>query len=146
MRCLAVFRSATPLGVKLRVRCNPDDTIADLKKLIAAQTGTRAEKLRIQKFYTVYKDHIMLSYVSSTSSWGGSNTASARAVIGLPFSHAVVIATVVWSCLTHCAVVSLRGVSAPAFCLLRSLPLLVFWTRRRDYEIKHGTEVEIYYH
>ncbi|OSX81466.1 hypothetical protein BU14_0014s0020 [Porphyra umbilicalis] len=49
------------LGVKLRVRCNPDDTIADLKKLIAAQTGTRAEKLRIQKFYTVYKDHIMLS-------------------------------------------------------------------------------------
>ena len=37
-----------------------DDTIGDLKKLLAAQTGTRAEKLRIQKWYTIYKDHITL--------------------------------------------------------------------------------------
>jgi len=37
-----------------------DDTVGDLKKLLAAQTGTRAEKLRIQKWYTVYKDHITL--------------------------------------------------------------------------------------
>ncbi|KAK1860712.1 hypothetical protein I4F81_003300 [Pyropia yezoensis] len=51
------------LGKKIRVKCNPDDTIADLKKLIAAQTGTRAEKLRLQKWYTVYKDHITLAYV-----------------------------------------------------------------------------------
>lgn len=50
-------------GKKIRVKCNPDDTIADLKKLIAAQTGTRAEKLRLQKWYTVYKDHITLAYV-----------------------------------------------------------------------------------
>ncbi|GAB0495031.1 hypothetical protein MMPV_006328 [Pyropia vietnamensis] len=49
------------LGKKIRVKCNPDDTIADLKKLIAAQTGTRAEKLRLQKWYTVYKDHITLA-------------------------------------------------------------------------------------
>lgn len=27
------------LGKKVRVKCNPDDTVGDLKKLIAAQTG-----------------------------------------------------------------------------------------------------------
>ncbi len=27
------------LGKKIRVKCNEDDTIGDLKKLIAAQTG-----------------------------------------------------------------------------------------------------------
>ncbi len=37
-----------------------DDTIGDLKKLVAAQTGTRPDKIRIQKWYTVYKDHITL--------------------------------------------------------------------------------------
>ena len=49
------------LGKKVRVKCNTDDTIGDLKKVIAAQTGTRPEKLRIQKWYTVYKDHITLA-------------------------------------------------------------------------------------
>ena len=48
------------LGKKVRVKCNEDDTIGDLKKLIAAQVGTRPEKIRIQKWYTVYKDHITL--------------------------------------------------------------------------------------
>lgn len=48
------------LGKKVRVKCNDDDTIGDLKKLVAAQTGTRAEKIRIQKWYTIYKDHITL--------------------------------------------------------------------------------------
>jgi ubiquitin-like protein 5 len=38
------------LGKKIRVECNPDDTIGDLKKLIAAQTGTRPEKIRLQKW------------------------------------------------------------------------------------------------
>jgi hypothetical protein len=28
------------LGKKIRVKCNEDDTIGDLKKLVAAQTGT----------------------------------------------------------------------------------------------------------
>lgn len=36
------------LGKKVRVKCNEDDTIGDLKKLVAAQTGTRPEKIRIQ--------------------------------------------------------------------------------------------------
>ena len=35
--------------------CSEDDTIGDLKKLVAAQTGTRPEKIRIQKWYTIYK-------------------------------------------------------------------------------------------
>ncbi|KAK7245625.1 hypothetical protein RIF29_40473 [Crotalaria pallida] len=48
------------LGKKVRVKCNDDDTIGDLKKLVAAQTGTRADKIRIQKWYTIYKDHITL--------------------------------------------------------------------------------------
>ncbi|XP_065039099.1 ubiquitin-like protein 5 [Musa acuminata AAA Group] len=48
------------LGKKVRVKCNDDDTIGDLKKLVAAQTGTRADKIRIQKWYNVYKDHITL--------------------------------------------------------------------------------------
>lgn len=38
------------LGKKLRVKCNDDDTIGDLNKPVAAQTGTRAEKIQIQKW------------------------------------------------------------------------------------------------
>jgi ubiquitin-like protein 5 len=45
---------------QVRIKCNEDDTIGDLKKLIAAQIGTRPDKIRLQKWYTVYKDHITL--------------------------------------------------------------------------------------
>ncbi|VDK70754.1 unnamed protein product [Onchocerca ochengi] len=48
------------LGKKVRIKCNPNDTIGDLKKLIAAQTGTRFEKIVLKKWYTIYKDHITL--------------------------------------------------------------------------------------
>jgi ubiquitin-like protein 5 len=48
------------LGKKIRVKCNSDDTIGDLKKLIAAQIGTRPEKIRLQRWYSVFKDHITL--------------------------------------------------------------------------------------
>jgi ubiquitin-like protein 5 len=48
------------LGKKVRVKCNSDDTIGDLKKLIAAQTGTRPEKIRLQKWTIIFKDHITL--------------------------------------------------------------------------------------
>jgi len=41
------------LGKKVRVKCNEDDTIGDLKKLVAAQIGTRPEKIKIQKWYTI---------------------------------------------------------------------------------------------
>jgi ubiquitin-like protein 5 len=49
------------LGKKVRVKCNPDDTIGDLKKLIAAQTGPRYDKIVLKKWYTIYKDNIRLS-------------------------------------------------------------------------------------
>lgn len=48
------------LGKKVRVKCNPDDTVGDLKKLIAAQTGTRWDKIILKKWYTTFKDHIQL--------------------------------------------------------------------------------------
>lgn len=49
------------LGKKVRVKCNPDDTIGDLKKLIAAQTGTKYDKIVLKKWYTIFKDQIRLS-------------------------------------------------------------------------------------
>ncbi len=33
----------------------------DIKKLIAAQTGTRAEKIVLKKWYNIFKDHITLA-------------------------------------------------------------------------------------
>lgn len=48
------------LGKKVRVKCNPDDTVGDLKKLIAAQTGTKWDKIVLKKWYTTFKDHIQL--------------------------------------------------------------------------------------
>lgn len=48
------------LGKKVRVKCNPDDTVGDLKKLIAAQTGTKWDKIILKKWYTTFKDHIQL--------------------------------------------------------------------------------------
>nr|XP_020730310.1 ubiquitin-like protein 5 [Odocoileus virginianus texanus] len=48
------------LGKKARIKCNTDDTIRDLKKLIAAQTGTRWNKIVLKKWYTIFKDHISL--------------------------------------------------------------------------------------
>jgi ubiquitin-like protein 5 len=51
------------LGKKVRVKCNEDDTIGDLKKLAAAQLGTRPEKLKIQKWYTVYKVRLFVVFV-----------------------------------------------------------------------------------
>jgi ubiquitin-like protein 5 len=49
--------NSTDLSFRAR---SEDDTVGDLKKLVAAQTGTRPEKIRIQKWYTIYKDHITL--------------------------------------------------------------------------------------
>ncbi|KYQ96861.1 ubiquitin-like protein 5 [Tieghemostelium lacteum] len=49
------------LGTKVRVKVNEDDTIGDLKKVLSAQIGIKPEKIRIQKWYTIYKDHITLA-------------------------------------------------------------------------------------
>jgi ubiquitin-like protein 5 len=34
----------------VRVKCSPDDTVGDLKKLIAAQTGTDPSKIQLKKW------------------------------------------------------------------------------------------------
>ncbi|CAN6610210.1 ubiquitin-like modifier Hub1p [Trichomonascus vanleenenianus] len=49
------------VGKKVRVKCMPDDTIGDFKKLLAAQIGTAPEKIVLKKGNTVYKDHITLA-------------------------------------------------------------------------------------
>ncbi|RKO98366.1 hypothetical protein CXG81DRAFT_28795 [Caulochytrium protostelioides] len=48
-------------GKKVRVKCNPDDTIGILKLLIAAQSGTSADKIVLKKWHSVFKDHITLA-------------------------------------------------------------------------------------
>ncbi|CAK6972786.1 ubiquitin-like protein 5 [Scomber scombrus] len=57
------------LGKKVRIKCKypslklseySEDTIGDLKKLIAAQTGTRHDKIVLKKWYTIFKDHVSL--------------------------------------------------------------------------------------
>lgn len=48
------------IGKKVKVKCFPNDTIFILKQLISAHTGTKAEKIRLQKYYTVLKDQITL--------------------------------------------------------------------------------------
>ncbi|KAG6864780.1 Ubiquitin-like 5 [Blastosporella zonata] len=45
----------------VQVKCDSEDTVGDLKKLIAAQTGTNSTKIQLKKWYTIYKDHITLS-------------------------------------------------------------------------------------
>ncbi|XP_023371660.1 ubiquitin-like protein 5 [Otolemur garnettii] len=48
------------LGKKVCVKCNTSDTSGDLKKLIAAQTGTRWNKIVLKKWYIIIKDHLSL--------------------------------------------------------------------------------------
>ena len=48
------------IGKKVRIKCFPNDTIFILKQLISAHIGTKPEKIRLQKSYTVFKDHITL--------------------------------------------------------------------------------------
>jgi ubiquitin-like protein 5 len=48
------------LGKKCRVKCNSDDTIGNLKKLIAMRIGTAPEKILLKSWNKIYKDHIEL--------------------------------------------------------------------------------------
>ncbi|EGR33753.1 ubiquitin-like protein, putative [Ichthyophthirius multifiliis] len=48
------------MGKKERIKCLPTDTIGIFKKLIQAKTGTRSEKIKLQKWHQVFKDHITL--------------------------------------------------------------------------------------
>ncbi|EPX75083.1 ubiquitin-like protein modifier Hub1 [Schizosaccharomyces osmophilus] len=49
------------LGKKVRVKCMPDDTIGDFKKLVAAQTGTDPRRIVLRKWHSTYKDNITLA-------------------------------------------------------------------------------------
>jgi len=49
------------LGKKVIVKCMPNDTVGDLKKLAALMLGTLPEKLRFQKWNIILKDHITLA-------------------------------------------------------------------------------------
>jgi hypothetical protein len=48
------------LGKKIRVKCNEDDTVGDLKKLVAAQTGMvqcaaqQLQPCRMHGHYSIY--------------------------------------------------------------------------------------------
>lgn len=48
------------LGRKCKVKCYPNDTILQLKRLAAAQIGTRSVKIKLQKWHTVFQDHLTL--------------------------------------------------------------------------------------
>ncbi|KAI8075945.1 ubiquitin-like protein 5-like protein, partial [Gilbertella persicaria] len=48
------------LGKKARVKCAPNDSVGDFKKLIAAQIGTEPHKIVLKKWYKEFKDHISL--------------------------------------------------------------------------------------
>lgn len=48
------------LGKKVRIICNEDDTVGDIKKVLAVKTGTKAERIILKKWYNILKDHISL--------------------------------------------------------------------------------------
>jgi hypothetical protein len=48
----------------VRVKCSPDDTVGDLKKLIAAQTGTDWRKIQLKKWYDM--DSVLVSATGRT--------------------------------------------------------------------------------
>jgi ubiquitin-like protein 5 len=49
------------IGKKVRIKCFTTDTIWNLKQLIAAHIGTKPEKIKLQKSYTIFKDNITLA-------------------------------------------------------------------------------------
>jgi hypothetical protein len=49
-RCCAGVRILFSPPDVVRVKCSPDDTVGDLKKLIAAQTGTDSSKIVLKKW------------------------------------------------------------------------------------------------
>ena len=49
-----------PLGKKVCIKCNTDDTIGNLKKLMIAQTGTGWNNIILKKWYVILKHHVSL--------------------------------------------------------------------------------------
>jgi ubiquitin-like protein 5 len=76
LACRSSYNHVVDTRFAVRVKCAPTDTVGDLKKLIAAQTGTSAGKIQLKKWfvlcnvaymlltisrYTTYKDHVTLA-------------------------------------------------------------------------------------
>tara|TARA_B100000780_G_C21036919_1_gene415894 strand:+ start:50 stop:982 length:933 start_codon:yes stop_codon:yes gene_type:complete len=49
------------LGKKERIPCREHNTVGEFKLLIQQKTGTRSDKIRLQKWHSILKDNIMLS-------------------------------------------------------------------------------------
>lgn len=49
------------LGKKVKILCNEDDTIGDIKKVIGVKIGTTAERIILKKWYQIFKDHVTLA-------------------------------------------------------------------------------------
>ena len=49
-----------PLKLLKNANKSTSDTIGELKMILACQIGTKPEKIRLQKWNIVYKDHITL--------------------------------------------------------------------------------------
>merc|ERR1712070_218452 len=49
------------LGTKCKIKCSSTDTVNTLKRMASFQLGIKPEKIRIQKWYTIFKDHIQLN-------------------------------------------------------------------------------------
>ena len=50
--------------IAVRVKCSPEDTVGDLKKLIGAQTGTDPRKIQLKK-WCVSRPSMRLSWLSN---------------------------------------------------------------------------------
>lgn len=48
------------LGKKVRILCNEDDTIGDIKKVIAVKTGTSADRIILKRWYRIFNDNVTL--------------------------------------------------------------------------------------
>ena len=59
----------------LNPNTSPEDTVGDLKKLVAAQTGTRADKIVLKKWWVIqsqmslHKVDIFHTFVFTCMSW-----------------------------------------------------------------------------
>uniref|UniRef100_A0A8C6DKT6 Ubiquitin-like protein 5 n=1 Tax=Moschus moschiferus TaxID=68415 RepID=A0A8C6DKT6_MOSMO len=49
-----------PLGKKVCIKCNTDDNIGKLKKVMIAQTGTGRNNIVLKKWYMILKHHVSL--------------------------------------------------------------------------------------
>jgi len=67
-----------PLGKKVRVKCDEDVTIGDLKKLVAAQTGTRPTRSGSRSGTTPTRNISPSRTTRFTTAWASSSTTTSQ--------------------------------------------------------------------